>query len=115
MTEIAETLQPPYYAVIFTSTRTDGDKGYATMADRMMELAAQQPGYLGVESAREGLGITVSYWSDLESIKAWKQHADHLLAQETGISTWYEAYKTRICKVERDYGFQRNALLADYD
>ena len=102
---IAATPPAPYYAVIFTSLRTEGDKGYGDMADRMVELAAQQPGFLGVESAREGLGITVSYWQDLASIKAWKMNAEHLVAQQTGRSDWYTQYKTRIAKVERDYGF----------
>ena len=101
---IAATPPAPYYAVIFTSLRTEGDNGYGKMADRMVELAAQQPGFLGVESAREGLGITVSYWQDLASIKAWKMNAEHLVAQQTGRSDWYTQYKTRIAKVERDYG-----------
>ena len=101
---IADTPEPPYYAVIFSSLRTDGDNGYGAMAERMDALAARQPGYLGVESAREGLGITVSYWRDLASIRAWKANAEHLVAQQTGRSTWYTDYKTRICKVERDYG-----------
>ena len=105
MTAIAGTPEPPYYAVIFTSLRTAlDDAGYGAMAERMDALAAQQPGYLGIESAREGLGITVSYWRDLESIRAWKAHAEHLQAQQTGRNTWYTDYKTRICKVERDYG-----------
>ncbi|MGB2881397.1 MAG: antibiotic biosynthesis monooxygenase, partial [Rhodoferax sp.] len=76
MNPIAHTPAPPYYAVIFTSLRTDGDAGYGAMAERMVELAAQQPGYLGVESARETVGITVSYWADLESIRAWKANAE---------------------------------------
>ncbi|MEO7886486.1 MAG: antibiotic biosynthesis monooxygenase [Polaromonas sp.] len=101
---IATTPAAPYYAVIFTSLRTEGDKGYGDMADRMAALAAQQPGFLGIESAREGLGITVSYWQDLASIKAWKMNAEHLVAQQTGRSDWYTHYKTRIAKVERDYG-----------
>ncbi|WP_218511856.1 antibiotic biosynthesis monooxygenase [Variovorax sp. dw_308] len=101
---IANTPEPPYYAVIFTSLRTEGDNGYRAMAQRMGELAAQQPGYLGIESAREGIGITVSYWRDLESIRAWKANAEHLHAQQTGRSTWYSDYKARICKIERDYG-----------
>lgn len=100
----------PYYAVIFTSLRTDEDAaGYADMADRMVALAARQPGFLGVESAREGMGITVRYWRDLASIKAWKANAEHLLAQQTGRSDWYACYKTRIAKVERDYGFDKPA------
>ncbi len=98
--------EPPYYAVIFASTRTPGDQGYAQMADRMVELAAQQPGYLGVESTRgaDGFGITVSYWDSLESIAAWRRHAEHRVAQETGIRIWYEHYTLRIAKVERAYG-----------
>lgn len=104
---IANTPAPPYYAVIFTSIRTDVDEGYETTAERMVELASRQPGYLGHESARDGLGITVSYWADLESIRAWKMVTEHLEAQRQGRSDWYASYKTRICKVERDYGFEK--------
>ena len=104
---IAKTPQPPYYAVIFTSLRTDVDEGYGDTAQRMAELASQQPGYLGMESVRDGLGITVSYWESLEAIKAWKQVAEHLVAQSRGRKEWYSAFKTRICKVERDYGFEK--------
>jgi heme-degrading monooxygenase HmoA len=102
---IASTPPPPYYAVIFTSLRTEGDNDYSAMADEMFELAKRQPGYLGFESAREGLGITVSYWRSLEDIKNWKANERHLFAQKTGREKWYEQYKVRICKVERDYGF----------
>ncbi len=102
---IATTPQPPYYAVIFTSERTSVADGYSDTAKRMAELAEQQTGYLGHESAREELGITVSYWDSLESIKNWKQNSEHLLAQQKGKEQWYSAYKTRICKVERDYEF----------
>jgi len=105
MPHITDTPTPPYYAVIFTSTRTDVEEGYATMADKMIELAARQPGFLGVESAREEVGITVSYWRDLESIKQWKVVGAHLEAQQLGRDKWYTNYKTRIAKVERDYGF----------
>ena len=104
---IADTPKPPYYAVIFTSLRTPGDDGYGAMAMRMMKMAAEQPGYLGVESVRDGLGITVSYWRSLDDIANWKRVADHLDAQRTGREKWYATYKTRICKVERDYGFER--------
>lgn len=104
---IAKTRAIPYYAVIFTSIRTAGDNGYGNMADAMMEAAAKQPGFLGVESAREDVGITVSYWDSLESIAAWKRDAAHLVAQRAGREHWYEAYKTRICLVERDYDFSR--------
>lgn len=101
---LADTPPPPYYAVIFTSVRTETDAGYAATAQRMLELATDQPGYLGVESARNEIGITVSYWLDLESIRNWKAHADHQIAQELGKSTWYQSYRVRICKVEREYG-----------
>lgn len=104
---IAETPAPPYYAVIFTSTRSEGDRGYEDMAEAMFELAANQPGFLGVESAREGLGITVSYWASLEPIAAWRRNAEHLVAQQRGREIWYEAFKVRICRVERDYAFER--------
>ena len=106
MIDIAKTPSPPYYAVIFTSLRTEGDDGYGETAVRMLELAAQQLGFLGVESARESAGITVSYWADLDSIKNWKQEMEHLAAQERGQAIWYEAYKVRIAKVERDYDWQ---------
>ncbi len=105
---IAKTPQAPYYAVIFTSLRRERDFGYAETADKMVELASQQPGFLGIESAREELGITVSYWSDLESIRQWKAQLDHQLAQQLGRERWYSAFKTRIAKVERDYSFEFN-------
>jgi heme-degrading monooxygenase HmoA len=101
--DIANTPPAPYYAVIFTSLRTAVDEGYGEMAEKMMALAVLQPGYLGVESARDGLGITVSYWKDLESIRAWKANAEHQVAQQLGHEKWYAAFKTRIAKVERDY------------
>jgi heme-degrading monooxygenase HmoA len=104
MTPIAHTPKPPYYAVIFTSLRTPGDQGYASMAARMDELAQQQPGFLGMESAREGVGITVSYWASLEAIVHWKQHAEHLAAQTLGHQQWYTQFRVRIAKVEREYG-----------
>jgi heme-degrading monooxygenase HmoA len=103
--DIASTPEPPYYAVIFTSLRTEGDNGYDAMAQVMAERAAEQDGYLGMESAREGLGITVSYWRDLEAIAAWKQAVDHLAAQKLGRKMWYSAYKVRIARVERSYDF----------
>ncbi|MGG4341976.1 antibiotic biosynthesis monooxygenase family protein [Paenibacillus lautus] len=103
MTEYANTPKPPYYACIFVSKRTEGDRGYGAMTDKMAELAAKQPGYLGVESARdEGLGITVSYWDSLEAIRLWKENAAHQVAQERGKNEWYESFGLRICKVERD-------------
>jgi heme-degrading monooxygenase HmoA len=104
MLPIADTPEPPYYAVIFTSLLTDVDEGYGAMAEKMVELAMLQPGFLGVEYAREGLGLTVSYWADLESIKNWKANTEHLEAQRLGRDRWYSSYKIRITKVERDYG-----------
>lgn len=97
---------PPYYAVIFSSLRTPGDLGYEQMAVRMVELAAQQPGFLGVESARgaDGFGITVSYWRSEEDIVAWRRHAEHRVAQESGRTHWYEHYELRVARVERAWG-----------
>jgi heme-degrading monooxygenase HmoA len=97
--------KPPYYAVIFSAQRTEGDAGYGAMADRMVELASDQPGFLGIESTRgaDGFGITVSYWAGLDDIARWKAHADHRIAQETGRTLWYEHYELRIARVERAY------------
>lgn len=102
----APTPQPPYYAAIFTSQRTAGDQGYGAMADRMLELAGQQPGYLGAESVRDaqGFGITVSYWASEAAIRDWKQHAEHQVAQAHGHARWYQHFELRIAKVERTYG-----------
>ncbi len=99
----------PYYAVIFSSRRTEGDNGYAEMANRMEELAKRQPGYLGIESAREEIGITVSYWDSLNAIANWKANTDHLFAQQKGIQDWYTWYKVRICSVEREYDFNKES------
>jgi heme-degrading monooxygenase HmoA len=94
-----------YYAVIFTSTRTEEEEGYAETATKMVELVKAQPGYIGMESARSEIGITVSYWESLEAIKNWKANMEHLEAQEKGRTTWYNNYKVRIAKVEREYEF----------
>ena len=102
---IAKTPQPPYYVVIFTSERMSIDEGYAEMANQMLELAKLQPGFLGEESAREELGITVSYWESLEAIRNWKQNAKHLQAQKLGKEKWYKKYKLRVARVERDADF----------
>ncbi|MDP3359829.1 MAG: antibiotic biosynthesis monooxygenase [Lutibacter sp.] len=107
MTMIAKTPKPPYYAVVFTSMRTEDDLEYAEMADKMIDLAGKQEGFLGVESARNELGITVSYWESLEAIKKWKLHAEHTEAREKGRSIWYKSFKVRICKVEHEYGFEK--------
>ncbi len=96
-----------YYAVIFTSLLSEDTDGYQAMAQQMEALAKQQPGYLGFESARDGLGIAVSYWESLDAIQQWKQNLDHLQAQNLGRERWYQWYKTRICKVEREYEFRR--------
>jgi heme-degrading monooxygenase HmoA len=107
----ADTPRPPYVAVIFTSTRTEGDHGYAAMAEAMEERARDQPGYLGIESARDtGLGITVSYWVDEPAARAWKQVTAHLVAQRRGRSAWYADYRVRIAVVQRDYGLDTSEL-----
>ena len=105
-TMIAKTPPPPYYAVIFSSLRTEGDNGYSEMSEKMVGLASAQDGFLGMESARAGLGITVSYWRDLDSIKKWRENIDHSVARGKGRSDWYKCFKARIAKVERDYGFE---------
>jgi heme-degrading monooxygenase HmoA len=107
----AATPEPPYFAVIFTSTRTGGDNGYAEMAEAMVALASQQPGFLGIESVRgsDGLGITVSYWSSEESIRNWKMNSQHLVAQRRGKGQWYEDFVVRVAKVERAYGKPRSS------
>jgi len=102
---IANTPKPPYYAVIFSTVRTTVDEGYAETAQRMEALAKLQDGYLGMESARNEVGITVSYWKSLDAILKWRNNAEHALAREKGKELWYKSYQLRICKVERDYGF----------
>lgn len=102
--------EPPYYAVIFSNRRTaEDDGGYAQMAQRMVELAAQQPGFLGIDSARspDGFGITVSYWKTEADVAAWRAHAEHLEAQRSGRDRWYASYDLRVAKVERAYSFER--------
>ena len=100
--------EPPYTAVIFTSTRTEGDHGYAVVAYRMQELAEQQPGYLGYESAREGtFGITVSYWVDDAAAAAWKHVQEHTIAQQRGREAWYSDYRVHVATVTRSYGKER--------
>ncbi|HEX7554042.1 MAG TPA: antibiotic biosynthesis monooxygenase [Geothrix sp.] len=103
---IAGTPEPPYFAVIFSSQRTEGDHGYGAMAERMLELAARQPGFLGVESVRDatGFGLTVSYWRDEAAIAAWKAEGEHAVAQRLGREHWYAAFRLRTCRVEREYG-----------
>ncbi|REE79955.1 heme-degrading monooxygenase HmoA [Lutibacter oceani] len=104
---IANTPKPPYYAVVFSALRTDIDEGYLETAEKMEALAKLQKGYLGMESARNDVGITVSYWESLEAILNWKNNAEHTLAREKGRTLWYKKYQLRICKVERDYGFEK--------
>ena len=104
MSSIANTPKPPYYAVIFTSHRTEGDNGYGEMAVKMVELASRQPGFLGIESAIQEVGITVSYWTDLDSIRKWKTNIEHQKAQKLDREKWYSSFKIRISKVEHDSG-----------
>lgn len=105
----AARLQPPYYAVIFTSQRTPGDAGYGAAAAQMAALAAQQPGYLGAESARDsgGLGLTVSYWRSMEDIAAWRRQLEHAATRDQGRAQWYSHYELRVARVERAYGWDR--------
>jgi len=104
MTSPANTPTPPYYAVIFTSIRLEGDLGYSETARLMEQLASQQPGFLGFETARQDIGISVSYWESLEAIQAWKANAAHRQAQSRA-RDWYKTFKVRVCRVEREYGF----------
>ncbi|MFK3800025.1 MULTISPECIES: antibiotic biosynthesis monooxygenase family protein [unclassified Pseudomonas] len=107
---MTDTFAVPYYAVVFTSTRTnEDDEGYAHAAQRMLALVRQQPGFLGVESARGagGVGITVSYWRDEAAILAWKEHPEHREIRERGRSTWYRRCTTRVTRVERDYAYSQ--------
>jgi len=102
MSKIADTPKPPYYAVVFTSIRSDGDNGYAEAAKRLLEIARQQPGFLGYEAARQEMGISVSYWETPEAIRAWKDHPEHRKVQEKE-PLWYRESRIRVCRVERDY------------
>jgi heme-degrading monooxygenase HmoA len=108
----ADTPQPPYVAVVFTSTRTPGDNGYEAMSGAMRRLAGEQPGFLGIESARgdDGLGITVSYWADGEAARGWKHVAAHLVAQRRGREDWYSDYRVRVATVERDYSLASSSF-----
>jgi heme-degrading monooxygenase HmoA len=100
----ATTPKPPYNAVIFTSVRYDGDNGYGEAAKQMLELASKQPGFLGFETARQEIGISVSYWSTPEAIEAWKENVIHRQIQGRA-NEWYRAFRVRVCRVEREYGF----------
>jgi heme-degrading monooxygenase HmoA len=104
---IEDSLQPPYYAVIFSTVMRDNTKGYIEAAERMEVLAKQQKGFLGIESARNQIGITVSYWKNLEAITDWKNNVEHSEVRELGRTKWYKKYQLRICKVEREYGFEK--------
>jgi len=101
---LLQTPQPPYFAVIFTSIRTESDNGYGETAEQILKLASEQPGFLGFESARQDIGISVSYWTSLEAIAAWKVHIAHRQAQGRA-KDWYKAFRVRVCRVEREYGF----------
>lgn len=95
------------YAVIFSSRQSADTVGYDETAQRMEELAAEQPGYLGIESTRaaDGFGITVSYWESLAAIRAWKANAEHQIAQKNGRDRWYTSYNLRVCRVEYQYAY----------
>ena len=99
----------PYFVVIFTSLLSENTQGYLEMSDKIESLAKLQDGFLGMDSARSTIGITVSYWSSLNVIKKWKQQSDHIIAQEKGKRDWYDWYKVKICKVEHEYEFKNNS------
>ncbi len=103
---MTDLFDPPYVAVIFSSRRTEGDRGYGAVAERMVALAAAQPGFLGVESARdvEGFGITVSYWKDEAAVAAWKANLEHAAAQKAGKEAWYSSFRLRVATVTRNHG-----------
>ena len=108
MSDLSNTPEPPYYAVIFTSRRAAAHGGYDEMAARMVELASEQPGFLGIESLREGpVGITVSYWDSEEAIDGWRKHVEHREAQRLGRGRWYDEYHVRVAWVERARSFER--------
>jgi heme-degrading monooxygenase HmoA len=111
MTEPAQTPEPPYYAVIFTSLRDEQlEDGFSETDGRLFALAQGQPGFLGYETAAtDGLGITVSYWETEAAISAWKAVAEHRAAQEQGRERWFESYQVRVARVDRAYGFGRPA------
>lgn len=104
MHAVAKTPAPPYFAVIFSSIRTDGDNGYAEVAKRMFELASRQSGFLGFETARQGIGIFISFWASLEAIQLWKENVEHREAQKNA-KAWYSSFHVRVCRVEKEYGF----------
>ena len=107
MNNIAKTPTPPYYAVIFTTIQSDERDGYAEMNARMLELAKKEKGFLGIESAHDEIGLSVTYWASLEDIARWKNHAEHKIAQANGFEMWYQAFATRVAKVEVDSFFER--------
>jgi heme-degrading monooxygenase HmoA len=107
MNKFAETPSPPYYAVIFTTIQSDGRDGYDEISERMLDLAQKEKGFLGIESARGEIGLSVTYWASLEDIARWKNHAEHKIAQAKGFEMWYKAFATRVAKVEVDSFFER--------
>ena len=104
---LAKTPEPPYWAVIFATVRTAELGGYAAMAESMEALARQQDGFLGLDSAHQGVGVTISYWRDLEAIEAWRNNIEHRIARQLGRDRWYDAYELRVAKVERAYGWSK--------
>jgi heme-degrading monooxygenase HmoA len=104
---IARTPKPPYFAVIFSSLLEDDAAGYGEMSDKMVSLAKTQPGYLGHESVRDNLGITISYWESEDAIMNWRKNAEHQIAQKYGVEKWYSSFCTRVCRIERDHFWER--------
>ena len=107
MSNIAKTPTPPYYAVIFTTIQSNEREGYTDMNARMLELAQKEKGFLGIESTHGDIGLSITYWASLEDIARWKNHAEHKIAQAKGFEMWYQAFATRVAKVEVDSFFER--------
>ncbi|MFE2581607.1 antibiotic biosynthesis monooxygenase family protein [Streptomyces sp. NPDC059378] len=101
--------EPPYYAVVFTTVRTQDQSGYGETNARMEELVKDVPGYLGMDHAQTpgGLGITVAYFRDADALTQWRTDAEHRAAQQRGRDRWYESYTLHVAKVERSHGFRR--------
>ncbi|MCH7534628.1 MAG: antibiotic biosynthesis monooxygenase [Bacteroidetes bacterium] len=107
---IINTPSPPYYAIIFTALLNDDLTGYYETSERLMELAKDYEGFYGMEEVADKWEINISYWKDVESIMEWRNNSEHIIAQEKGKKQWYECFKMRIAKVERDYNFEKKQV-----
>ncbi|GAB5465198.1 MAG: antibiotic biosynthesis monooxygenase [Candidatus Kapaibacteriales bacterium] len=105
---IANTPEPPYYAVVFTaklnSLISESENDYTSTLNQLRSEVENLPGFLGMESTGKEDEITVSYWKDIDDIRNWQTNKEHFIAKKKGIREWYDSYKVRICKVEKSYG-----------